>query len=430
MRIVKDAVATLSRLRTAHARGISHGAFAPETIFVTSFGETMLRHPGPQSAAMRVAGFRRHPSSLPYRAPEYLLDPRDDDETSDVFSAGVVLLELLAARPLFGGADHLRLGRVKALSPERTQEIERAVTEAQIPDLSAVRRSGGALHRDVVRLVHWCLHRDPSQRPQTLADLTRALGSLPEGAVAGITEVARCVTRIAGDSIAYRQKQLMEPEAPQPQGVDSERGSHQAFTPSEIPTKVRRDRGFPEAEGQTHSKGERSAAPSAGSPEPLETVELDSVFPDSRREHPPAVISIEHHPRESHTSGGWLLAAVALLAAGVAASYVGFKASTSTNSATSNEAPTKQDVSDDPGSDAQNDTDASSDKEVDAAKDARSNPAPVESSPAAVKDAPPARSASPVSAPPSTKPTKVRTPPRAAPAKKSGASEVYRPKGI
>src|SRR5690606_20266155 len=63
--IVRSATQSLARLRAAHPREFSRGALCPETIFLTSFGETMLRQPSLMSAANQVAGFRNHPSSLP-----------------------------------------------------------------------------------------------------------------------------------------------------------------------------------------------------------------------------------------------------------------------------------------------------------------------------------------------------------------------------
>lgn len=431
LRIVSDAVSTLSRLRAKYPRGISHGGLAPETIFVTSFGETMLRHPGPQSAAMRVAGFRRHPSSLPYRAPEFLLDPREDDDTSDVFSAGVVLWELLSGRPLFGGVDHLSLGRLRGLPPGRTQEIEQAVTATRVPDLSSVQRSGGALHADVVRLVHWCLERDPCERPQTLADLSRVLTSLPEGVVASTTEVARSITRIVGDAIAHRHQKLTEPEAPHPMSFDSEQEGRRAFTPSEIPTKVHRDRDFLEGERDRSLNRGRGAWRAASNSDHLARGVHDSVVPDSRGEHPPAVIAIEQRSRQSSGGGGWWFAAVALVTAGVAASYVGLTADGKVDSASSADAPTRNETPTEVKVNEGNDKLSPPNEQRETSKQAPPDPLPVH--PRVDPEAPQTRvheATAPASPSKARKAVPSRGPERSAPAKKSGASEVYRPKGI
>lgn len=208
--IVKESIDALISLRRKKPESFPFGGLSPDVIFVASFGEAMLRNPGIEARAMTVPECRKHPSAMPYRAPEQMTSPMRLLETVDVFSAGVILWELLAGRPLFGGKSHLRLGRLKALPPDQLREIEHRVMTMKAPSLSTIQRPGGALHKEVIQLVESILKTDPSDRPPTLEALSRHMASLPNGLIASPVEIAATIEKLAGRAIQTRQRALRD----------------------------------------------------------------------------------------------------------------------------------------------------------------------------------------------------------------------------
>lgn len=209
LRIVKEAVSSLRTLRQLRGATFAHGLLNPETLFVASCGEVLLRQPELKSAVLKVAGYRRHTSILPYQAPELLCDDREDEERGDVFSAGVLLWEMIAGRGLFGPLEPLHLGRDKQLSAGEAGVLKERVLSEKIPGLSSVVRVGGAVSPDVARLVDWMLCRDPSGRPGSLDELARVLDSLPPQAVATSAQVGQFVRRLLGANFEQREQLLV-----------------------------------------------------------------------------------------------------------------------------------------------------------------------------------------------------------------------------
>ncbi len=208
--IIKESIDALVSLRNKNPRSFPFGGLSPDVIFVAAFGETMLRNPGIEARAMTLPECRKHPSALPYRAPEQMQSPMRLQETVDVFSAGVILWELLSGRPLFGGKSHLRLGRLKALPPDQIKEMEHRVRTLQAPNLATIQRPGGALHPEVIALVDSMLRPEPMERPRTLLELSQRIAALPQGLVASPVEIAATVERLAGRAIQRRQRALQD----------------------------------------------------------------------------------------------------------------------------------------------------------------------------------------------------------------------------
>lgn len=208
--IVKETIDALVSLRERNRQAFPFGGLSPDVIFVASFGETMLRNPGIEAHAMTLAECRRHPSSLPYRAPEQLSGPAFAVESADVFSSGVILWEMLAGKPLFGGASHLRLGRLKALPGDQLEAMEDRVQTMDIPSLAKIQRHGGSLHPAVIELVRRTLERDPTRRPATLAALSQMIEELPGSLVAAPEEIAATIEKLAGRAIQKRQRLLQD----------------------------------------------------------------------------------------------------------------------------------------------------------------------------------------------------------------------------
>ncbi len=139
-------------LAYSHARGVIHRDVKPENIWVGNFGEVILLDWGvakvwghtDDNEAIRqsvlkksessneqlrtLTGGGQRPGTPLYMSPEQVDGSRNIDERSDVFSAGVVLYELLALREPFRGANidetfhnirHLNVVPPSERSPER-----------------------------------------------------------------------------------------------------------------------------------------------------------------------------------------------------------------------------------------------------------------------------------------------------------------------
>lgn len=225
LRVVKEAVNSLRTLRQVRGGPRTHGLLNPETLFVASCGEILLRQPELKSAVLKIAGYRRHCSILPYQAPELLRDDREDEECGDVFSAGVLLWEMIAGRGLFGPLEPIRLGRSKELTSAEAGVLRERVLSEKVPSLSSVVRVGGAVSPDVARLVDWMLCRDPSGRPNSLDELARVFESLPSSSVATAAQVGQFVRRLLGST--FEQREQLVAGALQPSRAPSSRPQFQ-----------------------------------------------------------------------------------------------------------------------------------------------------------------------------------------------------------
>jgi serine/threonine protein kinase/Flp pilus assembly protein TadD len=178
------AFSVVDALRVLHGRGIVHRDLKPSNIFVTPAGVKVLdfglarpvQAPGADTAtALTQAGTIL--GTPQYSAPEQLTG-RAVDARADLFSAGVVLYEMLAGRPLFHGAN------IGALIHAVLYETPPVLTGS--PAIAAIDR-----------VLHRALAKDPGERYQTAdafgADL-RAVAPLVDS---GARAEARPILRLA-----------------------------------------------------------------------------------------------------------------------------------------------------------------------------------------------------------------------------------------
>ena len=151
----------LSGLDYAHEAGILHCDMKPANVIVdpegrprvTDFG--ISRDIGATSRSSGLAGA----GTAEYMSPEQIRPPYDIDHRSDVFSAGVMLFEMLCGRLPFD----------TSLSTNGVG-LPQLTTDA--PD---VRRFRADTPEPIARIVATALQRDPAQRFQGCADFKRAI---------------------------------------------------------------------------------------------------------------------------------------------------------------------------------------------------------------------------------------------------------------
>lgn len=160
-------------VQIAHDQGILHRDLKPANLFLTSGGDGTLRvkvldfgiskllesNEGDQETAL--TGAATELGSPSYMAPEQMLSAADVDVRSDVWSLGIVLYELLAGRPPFGGPTRLEVCSNVLVSPLPP------LVEAR-PDVPP------ALALVVAR----CLEKRAELRYQTVRELRSALSGV------------------------------------------------------------------------------------------------------------------------------------------------------------------------------------------------------------------------------------------------------------
>lgn len=152
----------------AHRHGIVHRDLKPANLFLTQhadgtacikvidFGLSKVTRPrGPIDSLTRTTDVLGSPH---YMAPEQLRSTRTVDQRADIWAIGVVLYELLAGKPPFGGSSVLEV-------------CATVLTEPAAP-LSSLRANvPPAVDHAILR----CLQKDPDARFASIVDVARAL---------------------------------------------------------------------------------------------------------------------------------------------------------------------------------------------------------------------------------------------------------------
>jgi len=147
--------ALLRALSVAHAAGLIHRDVKPENILISADGSVKVTDFG---LAREVSTLTRTDlshvlGSVPYLAPEQL-QRRAADERSDVYAAGLVLVDLLTGRPAMAGRSEAEIA---------------ALHVAGAVPLASERVRTVPLEMD--RLIARATAKDPDDRPATAADL-------------------------------------------------------------------------------------------------------------------------------------------------------------------------------------------------------------------------------------------------------------------
>jgi eukaryotic-like serine/threonine-protein kinase len=165
--------------------GLVHGDVSPHNVIVGADGTTRMLDFGVARAGVANGADCRVIGTLAYMAPERL-NGANFDRRSDVFSAGVLLYEMLAMRRLFTGSDgRSRRGLAQIAAPSSHRP--------EIP-------------KPLDYVVMQALRPPPEARPQSAGDFARALEqALPP---ATCQEVADWLNVTAGARLRERAEEL------------------------------------------------------------------------------------------------------------------------------------------------------------------------------------------------------------------------------
>jgi eukaryotic-like serine/threonine-protein kinase len=147
---------------------------------------------------------------LAYMAPEYVTS-QQVSRASDVFSAGVVLWECLAAERLFATNNEAR-------TLLRVMELE-------VPSPSVVARGDGRAESEIARVeeldavVLTALRREPEERYATAEEMANAIQQ--RVGLASPEEVSRLLKSTVAEELAQRAAMVQRIETPPPRGADS-----------------------------------------------------------------------------------------------------------------------------------------------------------------------------------------------------------------
>lgn len=151
-------------LAKAHAAEITHRDIKPGNIVVDTDGRCRLLDFGlaSLSGATQLTAENTTIGTIAYMSPEQL-SGAPADSRSDLWSLGVVLYEMIAGRAPFRG--------------ENAAAVAHAINSTDPEPITAVRTG---VPRDLERIVHKLLQKDPARRYQTAGDLLVDLRTLHE----------------------------------------------------------------------------------------------------------------------------------------------------------------------------------------------------------------------------------------------------------
>ncbi|MFT4285798.1 MAG: serine/threonine-protein kinase [Protaetiibacter sp.] len=158
--VLRIAVKIGSAVETAHRAGVLHRDIKPSNILQTAYGHPVLSDFGIASTLGSQKDENSVGLSIPWSAPEVLLDETPGSITSEVWSLAATVYSLLAGRSPFevpGGANTSSdlMGRIARAKP---QPIGR-------PDVPA----------SLEAVLRRAMSRRPEQRPQSALELVREL---------------------------------------------------------------------------------------------------------------------------------------------------------------------------------------------------------------------------------------------------------------
>jgi eukaryotic-like serine/threonine-protein kinase len=159
----------LAGLAAAHQAGIAHRDVKPENVLITADGRVKVVDFGLARASAAVSNTRAGTiiGSVSYIAPEQVTGAKTDERT-DVYSAGIMLFEMLTGRVPFTG--------------ETPLAVAYAHVNSDVPPVSTL---VGGIPPSVDQLVRAATSRDPQLRPANAGvflRVARSLRGIPDAA--------------------------------------------------------------------------------------------------------------------------------------------------------------------------------------------------------------------------------------------------------
>ncbi len=194
--VLRIAVQIGGAIETAHRAGVLHRDIKPSNILTTAYGHPVLSDFGIAATLSAATDHDTVGMSIPWSAPEVLLDHTPGTVTSEVWSLAATTYSLLAGRSPFEIAD----------GPNTSDELIARITKARVP----------AIGRDDVpdaleAVLRRAMSRDPSKRQQSAMELVRELqrielemGLVPTQADVSVDDWALATVSDPGDRTIVR----------------------------------------------------------------------------------------------------------------------------------------------------------------------------------------------------------------------------------
>jgi hypothetical protein len=161
--VLRIAVRIGSAIETAHRAGVLHRDIKPSNILTTAYGHPVLSDFGIAATVSEVKQEESVGLSIPWSAPEVLMDDTAGTIASEVWSLGATVYSLLAGRSPFEIPDG------KNSSADLMSRINRAKPQPiGRPDVPA----------RLERLLTVAMSKKPEQRPSSVLELVRELQAM------------------------------------------------------------------------------------------------------------------------------------------------------------------------------------------------------------------------------------------------------------
>ena len=175
LEIARRMAAGLASLEEA---GVAHGDVSTSALILGGGGGVVLLQPGLRAILRPEEGYARAdlmPEAFDYLAPERISEGTPPTIAGDVYACGCVWWHMLCGRPPLSGGDSL--GKLRA---------------AQAAKVFDVRRLAPELPGQLGAAISACLQREPSGRPESMAELAAMLGASTRS---GRLALSRCLAR-------------------------------------------------------------------------------------------------------------------------------------------------------------------------------------------------------------------------------------------
>ncbi|MEX1079355.1 MAG: serine/threonine-protein kinase [Homoserinimonas sp.] len=161
--VLRISVKIGSAVETAHRAGVLHRDIKPSNILLTAYGHPVLSDFGIAATLSEAENQESVGMSIPWTAPEVLLDETPGTVHSEMWSFAATVYSLLAGRSPFEipGSPNKSADLIKRISQAKMQPIGRADVPASVE-----------------RILAKAMSRNPAARPDSVLDVVRELQSI------------------------------------------------------------------------------------------------------------------------------------------------------------------------------------------------------------------------------------------------------------